>query len=1161
MKQKNFLLTILTLVTVFSFAQQTKKITVKNAPKFETEITNISKSQGITYLKQRLQTNNNEDFTIIKTDTDDLGFEHMKLQQMYKHIPITFGQYILHIKNNQLESFNGDYFTVGELDVQPSLTADVALNKATSYVKAEKYMWENPQEAAMMNYAKPQGELVILPAIRQKGSKTQNKPKLAYRFDIYATKPVSRAMIYVDANTGEFLYKDNIIMHATVDGTADTRYSGTKTIKTESINGSYRLHDYSRGNGIETYDMNTGTNYNSAVDFTDNDNNWTSAEFNNSAKDNAALDAQYGAQMTYDYWQAKHNRNSFDNNGAKIKSYVHYDVAYDNAYWNGSVMTYGDGSGTYFDALTSLDVAAHEIGHAVMSNTANLTYSYESGAMNEGFSDIWGACVEYFAAPNKQTWLIGEDIERRSGHAALRSMSDPKSEGQPDTYQGTNWVTSSSDHGGVHTNSGVLNYWFYLVSVGGSGTNDNGDSYSVTGITINKAEKIAFRMESVYLTASSNYTDARTAGIQAARDLYGVDSAEEIAATNAFYAVGVGAAYSNGGGGSSYCTSKGNSVADEYIGNVQLNTINNSSNGGNGYTDFTSISTDLTVGTNYTISITPTWTGTKYNEGEAVWIDYNADGDFADAGELVWSAAASQNSPVSGNFTVPTGATLGATRMRVSMKYNGIPTACEAFDYGEVEDYTVNLVGNTADTQAPSVPSNLVASNATQTTIDLAWTAATDNVGVTGYDVYKDGSLLGSTAGTSAQVTGLTANTTYSFYVKAKDAAGNISSSSNSVSATTQAASGLSCTAQVSAFPYNESFENTLGLWSQSSTDDFNWTVKSGSTPSSNTGPSSATDGSYYVYMESSSPNYSTKRAILNSPCFDLSGQTQAVVTFKYHMYGATAMGSLALEASTDNGTSWTSIWSKSGNQGNSWLTANVDLASYLGGTVKLRFNGVTGTTWQGDMAVDAFSISGGGSSGACTATTLTVTFDDYPAETSWDIKDANGAVVFSGGTYGSQAKRSTIMLPNCIDTGCYTFNMKDSYGDGMCCSYGNGSFSLKEDATGTVLASGGSYTSVSTTNFCVGGASVYGIANVEDTNNALLDEVSIYPNPAKNQLKMTLRDERMKTFSIVNLIGQTVMEGNISNKAVNISNLKQGVYLIKFNSDKKQIIRKFIKK
>lgn len=140
-----------------------------------------------------------------------------------------------------------------------------------------------------------------------------------------------------------------------------------------------------------------------------------------------------------------------------------------------------------------------------------------------------------------------------------------------------------------------------------------------------------------------------------------------------------------------YCASKGNSVRDEFIGRVQLGTINNASGANAGYGDFTSLSTDLVKGTASTITITPTWPGTSFNEGYAVWIDYNKDGDFTDAGELVWSKAASKTTPVSGSFTPPASATTGTTRLRVSMKYNAVPTSCEVFSFGEVEDYTVNL--------------------------------------------------------------------------------------------------------------------------------------------------------------------------------------------------------------------------------------------------------------------------------------------------------------------------------------------------------------------------------------------------------------------------------------------------------------------------------------
>ncbi|MFK7060703.1 M4 family metallopeptidase [Flavobacterium oreochromis] len=355
------------------------------------------------------------------------------------------------------------------------------------------------------------------------------------------------------------MFKTNTMAFVTAN--AATRYSGSQSIETSLSGSSYILSEAGRGNGIQTYNMKKGTSYASAVNFTDADNNWTATEYNNTNKDNAALDAHWGAEKTYDYWKNVHGRNSYDNAGAKINSYVHYSTNYDNAYWDGSRMTYGDGSGTYFDALTALDVCGHEIGHAVCSNTSNLVYQNESGAMNEGFSDIWGACIENYSQVNKQIWLIGEDIERRSGHLALRSMSNPNSEGQPDTYKGTNWYSGTGDSGGVHTNSGVLNYWFYLLSIGGSGTNDIGNAFNVTGITIAKAEKIAFRTESVYLSSNSNYANARTGAIQAATDLYGAGSPEVIATTNAWYAVGIGAAYSGGTSDTTAPTTPTNLVA------------------------------------------------------------------------------------------------------------------------------------------------------------------------------------------------------------------------------------------------------------------------------------------------------------------------------------------------------------------------------------------------------------------------------------------------------------------------------------------------------------------------------------------------------------------------------------------------------------------------
>ena len=245
-----------------------------------------------------------------------------------------------------------------------------------------------------------------------------------------------------------------------------------------------------------------------------------------------------------------------------------------------------------------------------------------------------------------------------------------------------------------------------------------------------------------------------------------------------------------------YCDSQGNNVSDEYIGQVEIGSIDNTSGSGNGYSDFTNLSTDLAKNSSATITVTPVWTGTVYSEGYSVWIDYNQDGDFNDSGEQVWSRAASTTTPVSGSFTVPSTALSGNTRMRVSMKYNGIPTACETFTYGEVEDYTVTISGSGADTQAPSAPTSLASSNITQTSVALSWNASTDNVGVTGYEVFQGNTSLGTVTGTSTNITGLSPATTYSFKVRAFDAASNNSSYSNTVNVTTQSNTVTYCDTQ-----------------------------------------------------------------------------------------------------------------------------------------------------------------------------------------------------------------------------------------------------------------------------------------------------------------------------------------------------------------------------
>ncbi len=368
------------------------------------------------------------------------------------------------------------------------------------------------------------------------------------------------------------------------------------------------------------------------------------------------------------------------------------------------------------------------------------------------------------------------------------------------------------------------------------------------------------------------------------------------------------------------------------------------------------------------------------------------------------------------------------------------------------------------------------------------------------------------------------------------------------------------CEKTVSSFPYNESFENSIGNWLQSSKDDFNWTVKSGTTPSRDTGPSSANDGNYYVYMESSTPNYPSKKAILTSPCFDMKNLSDATVTFSYHMYGNSAMGSLKLEASTDKGKTWKSIWSKSGNQGNSWQTAVVSLKSYAKKTVKLRFNGQTGTTWQGDMAIDKFALSkkGTGGGGGDATVTLEIVFDRYASETSWEIKDASGKAVASGGNYGGQVSGSKVTVTKTLPKACYDLVFEDSYGDGICCSYGRGSYKLSSN--GKVLASGGEFKRTDTKNFCLDSSfTPKEVAEFVPTTE-VIDDLMVYPNPTHKALQIRIPERELDgTYRIMNVTGAIVQQGELS-KSIDLDELNKGFYIIEVKTTIDSYSQTFVK-
>jgi len=561
-----------------TIAQSNKKLNDKEPIQTVLRFDNpLSKADAFAQFKSKNKLEKTNNYVPTFSNRDETGRIHEHFQQFYKGLKVEFGVMITHSQNNEVYMMNGEAYNPSNLDLTPTIDNKQALNNILNSKKEAKYLWDSPEDAVAMNYEKPTGELLIMPNVKT------GDVNLAYKFDIYTTEPLAREEIYVDAHSGKIIYSNPIIKHVhdiendataktnnsvapvsvSVTGSANsTKYSGVRPIKTtlDPSTNKYILKDDTRGGGIQTFNSARTTTY-PTTNFSDNDNNWTTAEYNNTYKDQGALDAHWGAEMTYDFWKNTFNRKSYDDKDTMLKSYVHYrstaNASLVNAFWNGTVMSYGDGN-TTTSILTALDVCGHEIGHGVCAATANLAYQNQSGAINEGLSDIWGACIEQYGRNGTLTgpyaaavFTIAEDL----GSSPFRSMSAPLTHGNPDTYLGTNWTTtgdegtctpsSTNDECGVHNNSGVMNHWFYIVTAGQSGTNTAPTpfSYNVTGIGMAKSSQIVYYAERDYLTSNATYLDMRNATLEVANNLYCGSSAEVIAVTNAWHAVNVGALY------------------------------------------------------------------------------------------------------------------------------------------------------------------------------------------------------------------------------------------------------------------------------------------------------------------------------------------------------------------------------------------------------------------------------------------------------------------------------------------------------------------------------------------------------------------------------------------------------------------------------------------
>lgn len=582
MKQKLLILVALWIITINSNVAQTQTYTVvqmsdNGTPSF----INFNASAGVTIenfkekLKKDLKMQVDDNFTLVRKTSDKLGFTHYKYNQTYKGIDIFGAVYIFNEKDNSIVSASGKFISDLSININPTITKENAIQKAKEQLKISTCRWENPVAEEKLRKAKnnPNATYYPKPVLEIVSENGDAKSyRLAWKFNISGLSIDKAWTVYIDTENGKLIYKNSLTSFDT-PATAQTYYNGSRSIKSLYNSPYYLLAETQRG-ALSNQTILTLTANNDSLP-SDGGNVWATSQYIGSStttftNDPVANNVHWGIEKAYDFY-ALFGRKSFDDNGTFIANLVHYKTNYNNAFWSGydTVMCYGDGDGVTLDYVVGLDVAGHEFTHAITFAEANLQYVGQSGALNESFSDIFGTGIEWYTLGAGSNWGIGENVTLVAPFF-LRSMNNPNSglDPQPDTYAGTHWAPTGSgdpDNGGVHINSGVQNFWFYLLAAGGSGSNDFGTSYSVTGIGMSDALNVAYRNLTVYLTPTSTFNDARLGSIQSAIDFWGASSQQVQSVKDAWCAVGVGT-----------CSTAG---IHEYSNNLNYNIYPNPANG------------------------------------------------------------------------------------------------------------------------------------------------------------------------------------------------------------------------------------------------------------------------------------------------------------------------------------------------------------------------------------------------------------------------------------------------------------------------------------------------------------------------------------------------------------------------------------------------------
>lgn len=478
-----------------------------------------------------------------RVDADALvpGREHERLDQMFEGVRVFGGELVRQLDRGQTVSVFGTLYAGIAVDAEP------VLSPAEAAAVVGRLTGVTPGAANGPT-------LFVLPL-------DEGGYVLAYR--VRVATPDDLRVYFIDARSGAVALSYSDLQ--TTIGTGKGVHNDTKKLSTTDRTGRFLSWDQKRPATILTFDLKgdlerTIRFLNGQVSLFEND---MGADTDNDWDDQAIVDAHAYAGWTYDYLYKRLNRLGLDGANLRMLSVVHpvrrddvlsqpssvVGLYYLNAFYAGNgVMVYGEGLPTHLTSggyrwhyfSGALDVVAHELAHGVTDYSSGLIYRNESGALNEALSDIIGTSVEfYYQDPGtgylRADYLLGEDLTSPIG--GFRSMANPGVFGHPDHY--SQRYTGTADNGGVHRNSGIANHAFYLAVEGGTNRTSGLAVTGVGGANREKIEKVFYRAFTQMLPSNATFASARSATIQAARDLYGAGSDVERATSEAWTACGV----------------------------------------------------------------------------------------------------------------------------------------------------------------------------------------------------------------------------------------------------------------------------------------------------------------------------------------------------------------------------------------------------------------------------------------------------------------------------------------------------------------------------------------------------------------------------------------------------------------------------------------------